>query len=205
MRAQTLLQFLAQNYRNTAAANLANNQNIRGGWEIWLQVEIALTFVTLGGQGTCEREIAYPSGQQNTPYIAYNPGYNPPAWAVPNPSARCDFYLHRSNGTAQQDDTYIELKCVNPNAYNIYRIDPITDAWNRFKQDIAKIQAIGQVNGLINGIALLATFQQFNQPLPQFPTALTAYIWDPTNNKVSTVAEVKQGAPNRFFMVAVSP
>lgn len=179
MRAQPFLNFLAQNYNSTRAANLANNQNIRGGWEAWLQVEIGLTFVNQGGQQICNREVAYPFGY----------------------AARCDFHLHRPGGNnQQQDDTYVELKCINPNALN-----PVQDAWIRFDNDINKIRQIALINPLVNGIALLATYGQFNAPLPQFAAGINAYVWDPNNNNnVSTIATVIQGGANRFFMVAVS-
>jgi hypothetical protein len=201
MRAQPFLNFLAQNYNSTRAANLANNQNIRGGWEAWLQVEIGLIFVNQGGQQICDREVAYPSGQIANPWIGYNP-LNQQATPTPNQNqaARCDFYLHRPGGNnQQQDDTYVELKCINPNALN-----PLQDAWTRFDNDIRKIRAIAQINLLVNGIALLATYGQFNAPLPQFAAGINAYVLDPNNNNVSTIATVIQGGANRFFMVAVS-
>ncbi len=199
MRAQPLLNFLRQNYNPAVAANLANNPNINGGWEVWLQVEIALAFVNQGGQRVCVREEPYPSGQLPNRWVTY---LAPNAGTSANAAqaARCDFYLHRPALPNQQlDDTYVELKCINPNAAN-----PLADAWNRFNADITKIRAIGQVNPLLNGIALLATYGTFTVPLPQFNGGVTAYVWDPANNVVTTMAGVALNGANRFFIVAVS-
>jgi hypothetical protein len=199
MRAQPFLQFLRDNYDPTQAANLAQNVNIRGGWEVWLQIEIALTFVNLGGNRICDREAPYPSGQVANPWIGNNPAAPPAYIPVANPGIRCDFHLHHPAGIGLQDDTYVELKCINPNAVN-----PLNDAWQRYNDDIDKIRNIEAINPILPGIAVLATYGQFNGPLPQFPHGVNAYVWDPTNNVVTTMNNVTQGGANRFFMVAAS-
>lgn len=200
MRAQPFLQFLQANYDPANAANLANNNNIRGGWEPWFQVEIALTFVNQGGNRICTREDSYPSGQAAPHiWIGNNPAPPPAYVAVTAPGIRCDFHLHRPAGAGLQDDTYVELKCINPNVGN-----PWADSWNRYGNDIVKLQNILALNNNINAIAVLATFGQFNAPLPQFPVGINAYVWDPTNNAVTTMNNVAQGGANRFFIVAAS-
>lgn len=199
MRAQPFLQFLRANYVNwPTAAALSNNSNIRGGWEGWLQVEIARTFVNLGGGRICEREVQYPSGHDApNQYIRSNLGVYQ---AGPAPGIRCDFYLHHPEG-GQQDDTYLELKCIIPIAFHPAAVD---DAWFRFRGDITKIRNISDVNNSINGIAVLASFGQFNAPLPHFPFGVNAYVWDPGNNVVRTMNNVIQGGPDRFFIIAAS-
>lgn len=200
MRAQPFLQFLQNNYNPAQAANLANNVNVRGGWEVWLQIEIALTFVNQGGNRICDREAPYPSGLGGVnPWIGNNPVPPPPYIPVPNPGIRCDFHLHHPAGVGLQDDTYVELKCINPNVAN-----PLIDAWNRFGNDINKIQNVAVINPNLNGIAVLATYGQFNAPLPPFAGGVYAYVWDPANNAVTTMNNVTQGGANRFFMVAAS-
>ena len=201
MRAQTFLRFLNDHYDHTRAASLATNTNIRGGWEIWLQVEIAYTFVNLGGSRLCDREIPYPSGNNNNRYISYDSRRMLNQARVEpngNSAARCDFYLSRrlQNDIGIMDDTYVELKCINPNTNN-----PLNDAWSRFYSDINKIDAISGVNNQINGVALLATFGTFNV-LPEDTT--NQYVWDPTNNAVTTMINVNRGNQRRFFIVAAS-
>lgn len=199
MRAQSFLQFLSANYNPAQAANLAQNVDIRGGWEVWLQIEIALTFVNQGGNRVCDREAYYPSGQLPNRWIGNNPAAPPEYIAVANPGIRCDFHLHRPAGGGLQDDTYVELKCINPNAVN-----PLNDAWLRYSNDINKIRDIAVVNPNLPGIAVLATYGHFNAPLPMFLAGVSAYVWDPTNNLVTTMNNVTQGGPDRFFMVAAS-
>jgi hypothetical protein len=202
MRAQQFLIFLQQNYAGwQRAAGLANNQNIQGGWEAWLQVEIALTVVQANNQLVCQREAPYLTGNLDSPFIGYTGGPNPLARAVANQNnaARCDFYLYRPDGVSIQDNTYVELKCINPNSFA-----PLDDAWNRFRNDITKIKTISNVNQALPGIALLATFGTFNAPLPLFPAGVSAYVWDPNNNNVSTMADVIQDGNARFFLVAAS-
>ncbi len=201
MRAQTFLRFLNDNYDHRRAANLATNTNIRGGWEIWLQVEIAYTFVNIGGSRACAREIPYPSGNNNNRYISYDSRrmQNPARLEQNgNSAARCDFYLSRrlQNDRGIADDTYVELKCINPNTNN-----PLDDAWNRFYSDINKIQAISGVNNQINGVALLATYGTF-AILPG--DTRNKYVWDPTNNAVTRMTDVNRGNQRRFFIVAAS-
>ncbi|MDQ2104619.1 hypothetical protein [Azospirillum isscasi] len=212
MRCQQLLNTI-QGCINNGTTNgpratvFAQNANIRGGWEVWLQLEIAHGFLTVAGNWTCERERPYPSTNAGNPYLTYAAGG--PAWGVTNninAAARADFYLHRNAGVA--DDAYIELKCISPTNAN-----PIQDAWNRFQADIVKQQTLRGGNAGLNCISVLATFGTFqaadvagaNPDLGWFwAGGRTAYVYDVANNQVSTLQNVAQGGAPRLFLVAVS-
>ncbi|MEG3972255.1 hypothetical protein QUA00_32225 [Microcoleus sp. T2B6] len=203
MRAQQFLENLNKFYNPGRAARLAeNNQYIRGGWEVWLQVEIAQAYaINYPGQ-TCEREAPYPGLQANQ-WIAFNKTLST-ASAVQNrnQAARSDFFLYRQGMLAAADETHIELKCINNSNPNI---NALTDAWNRFYADITKIREIKRINETINAIALLATYGTFSPPLPVIPYGGNAYVWDPGNNQVTVLKEVQQNGDQRFFLVAASP
>lgn len=204
MRSQEFLRFLSRNYPDPGRICwLADNQRkIRGGWEAWLQVEIAITFVSYSDGWECEREAGYPSGDLNNPWLSYDrqAGIATTVRHL-NHASRCDFYLHRSAAQDRpRDDTYFELKCMNLNAH-----DPVRDAWERFNSDIYKIEAVTQTNRLINGIALLASYGSFAEGVPRPGPNMRAYVWDPTDqNNVSLLANVNRDPTDRFFMVAVS-
>ncbi len=53
-------------------------------------------------------------------------------------------------GVGATDETYIELKCINPTVAN-----PINNAWIRFDNDVVKIEVLKAVNGTL--ICQLAT------------------------------------------------
>lgn len=66
-----------------------------GGWEVWLQVELANELITAQEVHKIEREYGYPSRAQ----------------------ARCDIYVERNIGS-HCESTYIELKCINYKSAN---------------------------------------------------------------------------------------
>lgn len=207
MRAQNFLQTILDGYNINQsinlprAATLAQSQSIRGGWEVWLQLEIAHCFLQSVGNWLCERERAYPATQANT--------YLTPAGGLTNTlnsAAKCDFYLRRTQGIS--DDTHVELKCISQTSAN-----PIADAWNRFGQDVLKQQTLKGANATLNGISVLATFGTFQQADVAGPNPALGWCWagnrsayalDPANNRVSTLQNVMQGGGARLFLVAVS-
>ncbi|MGH6870890.1 MAG: hypothetical protein ACREHE_05220 [Rhizomicrobium sp.] len=166
MRSQAFLQSLAVNYNPANAQFVAGTPAFRGGWEGWLQVEIARTFIAAQVNNVCEREMRYPDGQGT--YVSYNPINGAQGGANGAQAARADFFLQRPVAIGVQDQTFLELKCSNALAGN-----PVQDAWARFDADIAKITAIMGVNNVLNCIALLAYWG----------------ILDPNNN-------ANQGGPN---------
>ncbi len=85
MRAQAFLNWLYANYNPQQAAAIASNQELRGGWEVWLQVEIGMAYINAGITHSCAREVQYPQSLQ-----------------------RCDFFMHDTYGGG--DDTYLELE-----------------------------------------------------------------------------------------------
>jgi hypothetical protein len=223
MRAQPFLQWLSMNYNPAVAQAVAGAPQFRGGWEGWLQVEIARTFLAQGGNAVCEREMPYPDG--NGAYVSYVPATGQAApGAAGNGAARCDFYLQRNAGIL--DQTYLELKCSNSLAPQ-----PATDAWARFDNDITKITAVAGVNNLLNCIALLGVWgiidpnNNANQGGPNghplnwyWQGGRSAYIWDtslvpnPQNPAavVTTLQAAQQGVQNvlqnnRLLIIAVSP
>ncbi|CAO3373066.1 hypothetical protein [Azospirillum argentinense] len=189
------------------AAVFAQNVNIRGGWEVWLQLEIAHGFLNIAGNWTCDREWPYPSTNAAAPFLTYTAAG--PAWgttANPVAAARADFYLRRTVGMA--DDVYIELKCINPT-----HATPLQDAWNRFHGDVVKQQTLRGGNAGLNYVSILATFGAFQAadvagPNPNlgwyWAGGRTAYAYDVANNQITTLANVAQGGAPRLFLVAVS-
>jgi len=213
MRAKPFLQYLQAYYNPQTAAFLADTPDIRGGWEVWLQVEIARTFVSLNQNWICERELSYPSGNLFNPYLTYDADDDlAPVGTTSNAryAARCDFFLYRKESISIADETYIELKCINPSVQYPHR-----DAWTRFKKDVIKIQALQKANKQLNCIALLATSGVFtldavggeNPGLAWFwnqDEGRVAYVWDPTQNAVTTLQNVALDGSGRFFIVAVA-
>ncbi|WP_454018843.1 hypothetical protein [Azospirillum sp. Marseille-Q6669] len=216
MRCQQLLNTIQAEFNNgninlQRADVFAQNANIRGGWEVWLQLEIAHGFLNIPGNWTCEREQPYPSTNGGNPFLSYTAVG--PAWGVSanrRAAARADFYLCRNAGIA--DDVYIELKCINQTHAN-----PIHDAWGRFEADIIKQQTLRLGNAGLNYVSMLATFGIFQQAdvgggnptLGWFwAGGRTAYVYDvfnnQVNNQVTTLANVAQGGAPRLFLVAVS-
>jgi hypothetical protein len=196
MRAQELLNFLNRKYNPPETASyLASHDDIRGGWEVWLQVEIALR-ICIEDKQICTREQPYRDPNQGG-YFRLD-GTNTPNQAH---AARCDFHLARREGPA--DEIYVELKCINQGTG-----DPLGDAWNRYRADITKLKTIAGASGqsALPSIALLGTFGTFTRNdiigIAQRFTLQDLYVWDPHNNKVTGLENVAQGGGERFFMVA---
>lgn len=206
MRSKQLLGVISHYFEHVSPPSLAitkrlaSNTGIEGGWEVWLQVEIALAFVTFEEGRICIREDTYPSGDAEKPFIAYNRGSNTAEFvAKKNSSARCDFHLHRRDNFRPQDDTYVELKCINPNTNH-----PEKDAMNRFFDDLNKIYAIGSKNQTLNVIALLAIYTNTLE-VPNLNRIFSAKIWDSKTNLVSTLSEVARDPENRLLILSGSP
>jgi hypothetical protein len=96
-------------YDFSRAAELSTSNNISGGWEVWLQVELAMHLrdKTDLHNVTVIRECPYPGSR-----------------------LRCDFFFSYGD---RRDPTYVELKCQLPGSD-----DPIPEALSRFKEDIGK-------------------------------------------------------------------
>lgn len=90
MRSQEFLEWM-KGYNCEKARTISTWAQLRGGWEVWLQVEIASHMATSANFLGFEREIAYPGVGD-----------------------KCDFKI-TMRGAAQGDVTYVELKCINPN------------------------------------------------------------------------------------------
>jgi hypothetical protein len=182
MRAQPFLNWLKTNYNPATAAAIAGSTNIRGGWEAWLQIEIARTYAINESQ-ICDREIAYPDGENL--YIGYDrqTGQARGGVANANHAARADFLMYRRVQDAIQDATFIELKCSTIGTEAGAR-----DAWARFTTDVNKVSAIQGVNRNLNTFALLAYWGTLRE-WPQgayvgsrldwyWSGGHTAYVWD---------------------------
>lgn len=105
-------------YDYSEAFKLASQSLIKGGWEVWLQVEWAKHLATRAGMSICniQREENYPNSRE-----------------------KCDFLIWYTYGaTLEHDATYVELKCTN--MFNKKTIaEAQTDALNRFASDIEKV------------------------------------------------------------------
>ncbi|GGX80977.1 hypothetical protein [Vogesella alkaliphila] len=207
MRAQPFLIQLAQHYLPERAANLAKCAQLKGGWEGWLQVEIASLFLSNDWMQGCEREVPYPAPPNSDyRYLAYAAGVqNARQTNDYRSAARCDFVLER-NSKERVDSTHFELKVIRPNTDN-----PLADAWGRFYADVDKIMALTKANPTINGIALLATYGTFTQAdmgsegLQFFWTGnRLSYAWDTKLGTVSRLDQVSMGGDPRLFVVATS-
>ena len=198
MRAQPFLQTLQRRYTPTTARRLASTEVIRGGWEVWFQVEIALVFADYESR-VCVREERFPSGSPAAPYIHVpsQTGQAATTTSQKNSAAKCDFFMTRAGGG---DPTFVELKCIIPDRKN-----PIKDAWDRFRDDVNKLERIEKVNPAINGIAALATYGEWDAT-PDLPGSAEkyAYVWDPHRDEVVPMDKVQKYAPSRFFVVATT-
>lgn len=211
MRSQHILTIVARRIPVGKASWFASADNFRGGWEGWLQAEIAHAFYEDRAATEITREQPYPSGlgAGHHRYLAYNPANGMVATAA-HPAARCDFYVRRPAVFGPADESYLELKCISPSAMNA-----VDDAWNRFRADVTKIDALRARNQNLVCTALLATWGTFN-PIHvrgDAPTLRwcwagnrTAYVVDFRAGQpvVSTLANVATGGDERLFIVAVS-
>ena len=195
MRTQEFITHIANKYNPTEAQKLAHQPGIDGGWEVWLQVEIARIFrdIELNTLFTREKKYETPRG-----YISYNRNGTATYTNNYKKGAKCDFHLTRNNGT---DETHLELKCINPNNGN-----PEADAWNRYQQDVDKIKAIRELTGFTLGISLLAYYGTFNKIPELFDHGnINSFIWDPfASNRVTIGREVQLGGSPRFFLLGCS-
>jgi hypothetical protein len=230
MRLQNFMQWLSESYDPSTAIEVAGNPDFRGGWEGWMQVEIARTFLGHPSR-VCEREFPYPDGGAGYPptYLSYNRGNNTAAkGADGRNAARCDFLLQYNNeeGIGVADQTFIEIKCSNAQARY-----PEQDAWHRFNADINKISALKGVYGGFSTFALLCvwgTLETDNDTPLGNPDGHTidwyyagnrnAYIWDTKSatdqprrdrgveNLQSAVQRLGHRAQgNRLLIIGVSP
>jgi hypothetical protein len=151
------------------ASQMSQNRSIKGGWEVWFQVEIAIAFLENNSTYKMEREVVYP-----------------------NSNKKCDFCLYRDS-KAQQDKIYLELKCINSGGN---AGDPFKDAQRRFEQDIDKIKNIMETNPNLNIIAFLATygtnFKDLLESLEKLRTQFNIYIWDTSDKKLITVQDERK-------------
>ncbi|MEM7549598.1 MAG: hypothetical protein AAF363_07985 [Bacteroidota bacterium] len=133
------------------------NPNFLGGWEVWLQCNIGYAFSLYDAVTQLQREICYPSGNAANPYLNFKKNANPQVTLVSNQNSasRCDFLIKKPD-IGVSDDTYIELKCQNSNR-------TVQEAWNRFAEDIVKVEELTKANNTLNCISLLCTYEQFDQ------------------------------------------
>lgn len=109
MRPQHFLELVSE-FDCTKIETLTEDSWLDGGWEVWLQVEMACYLRDRAEEGAnvqIKREVLYPGTQK-----------------------RCDFFISYGG---DRDETYIELKCQNACASN-----PPNDITNRFINDIKK-------------------------------------------------------------------
>ena len=199
MRTQAFLENLGARYNANEAQRLSSLPGIHGGWEVWLQIEIAKTFMNIDSTVSFYREYPYSNqAHANAPWISYNRATKRASYTSSRKSAsKCDFFMVHSGG---RDQTYLELKCINPNKVS----GPNADAWKRYNDDMDKIVGVTNLDPNINGIALLATYGTFPS-IPIFPPNMNVYIWDPYEgigkHGVSSLKNVKLNGNPRFFLV----
>ena len=119
MRSQQFFERLNQFGDFRKATVFASEQVVNGGWEVWMQVEIAYAFsqtLTDVDRFVFEREKTYPDEDK-----------------------RCDFYMGINGAAGDLDPTYMELKCINP-----FDLEPSKSAIVRYLVDIKKAVDVGQ-------------------------------------------------------------
>jgi len=176
-----------------------------GGWEVWLQCNIGFAGRNAVGRARMTREACYPS-QFGGQYLSYN--ILTQAVAVTpnaNAAARCDFLLENTVGLA--DSTYVELKCATSSESSV-------NTWQRFANDLSKIQALTGANPNINAAALLAIHatldpQQIaaiSNNLPRNTSFVLDYSPGPGQQPLmTTIPNVASGGAPRMLLFGVSP
>ncbi|WP_149164248.1 hypothetical protein [Azospirillum brasilense] len=207
---------------------IAAGESISGGWEVWLQLEIAYGFLKIASErgyaSKCSREEAYPSqdikkikkeidGKMNEetdeaneikPYISTTGPVRDK-----NSAARADFLLKWNMGIFVTDDTYVELKCINQSHNN-----PVRHAWKRFEDDIIKQTDLLRFNSTLNCISVLVSCGSFTEEEVRGDEAelrwlweagkRDAYVYDMRNERVSTLKDVRVDRECRPFFIAVA-
>ncbi len=112
MRAGQLFHYL-MDYDFDKAQDLASRPFMKGGWEVWFQVEFAAFMKQNDARFQMEREVTYPGS--------------------PN---RCDFLIWYGDADYHrgEDLTYIELKCINQMNRN-----PRQSALADYRKDLTKV------------------------------------------------------------------
>lgn len=201
MRIQPFFNYLS----NHLSFDLAKNQyfstspHFHGGWEVWLQCEIAAALKKDNVPFSLEREKPYSGrGNGNGKLMAYSDRSRTASWTnTANSAARADFFVQTANG---RDPTHFELKCI-------YGHSGPQDGWRRFGNDIAKIEALNKLDPNLNAIAMLGTYGIFKQEdmadVFNIVGQNTSYVIDfgQAPPKVSTLKNVAQGGQDRFFLV----
>ncbi|TWA71298.1 hypothetical protein FBZ82_103272 [Azospirillum brasilense] len=184
----------------------STSKAITGGWEVWLQLEIAYGFLKIStdeGYGfTCVREEVYP-------YTAMGQYINRAGVTLDRRSAACSDFFLRKTGLLYGDDTYVELKCINQS-----HVDPLGNAWRRFDNDIQKQTDLFRHNPNLNCISVLVARGHFpeNAVRGEHPALArywengkrVAYIYDLELQSVTKLEDVDLNRKNRPFFIAVS-
>jgi len=176
------------------------NAHFRGGWEVWLQCEIAMAFFNNATSQSFEREVPYPSGNALLPYLSYNNATHAVA-EVANPSARADFKVERLAGAA--DTTFLELKCQKST-------ETVGQAWSRLEDDVYKIDALAAANNTLNCTALLASWGIFTaeemRNLNWCWTNRSSYVLDYSQNPplLTSLQNVALDGNDRQFIIGIS-
>lgn len=135
MRGRTFLELVSQYPRLADMRELASQKVVEGGWEVWLQVELARHIKRCReGNHLFVREQRYPQIQRM-------PRNQEEQELLAGTNKYCDFYAAIDRGRAGlYDETYIELKCINPCDPN-----PCASALRRFGDDINKVKELRKI------------------------------------------------------------
>jgi len=196
MRTQPFFNYLSSHLAfDLAKINyFATNVGFAGGWEGWLQCEIAAALRT-DVPFRIEREKRYESKGR---MMQYDSKTSTAAFTNDaRNAARADFFIETTSG---HDQTHFELKCI-------YAYGGPADAWKRFGDDVKKIQTLSKLDSTLNAIAILGTFgvfrQQDMQGISEIVNLNTSYVIDfgQTPPNVTPLANVAKDGVERFFIV----
>lgn len=184
MRSEQLLKALKENISAESFARarwFSSKVEFKGGWEVWLQAEIAYALGTSDIRRKFTREKPYPGDPLQR---------------------KCDFYVER-DGNVSKDETYLELKCINSGVDN-----PFENARNRFFADVVKITNVQNSLRLLC-TAVLATWGVFkDEEVERWAETINldnAWVLDVGAQHTTTLRGVERGGVDRLFIVAYSP
>lgn len=127
----------------------ASQATFKGGWESWLQAELAYAISTYTTRDVIREE---PYRNANNHLLSYTNNGVRIAHDT-RCAARCDLYAYRNDKIkGKTDELYLELKCFSPYTDKSYQ-----DAWNRFNKSITKMMALRpSLRNDVHCVAMLA-------------------------------------------------
>lgn len=165
--------FVIRALKNVVEADAAKLNTVigklRGGWEVWLQVEAAVQMV---------RELAAPAYVQREEH-----------YPAPDAKLKCDFALHPAKGTA----VYVELKVQN------HEPDDILQRYQADILKVTKKLDKSTQHHVIVAAAYMRVFQPADLVTIGHMGGGTQSVWQLMRGRWSDTTDNPQSSPGNYY------